>query len=102
MYLNHSIDNRFPENLNMTLTISHSIQNNIIYFNINFYVIEKINDEKIDYNVEFVGSYDINLNKLKVSQKGKGIFCNEFIFNGKILIKNLFQDFLLPVLSNTN
>ena len=103
MLLDNEGYSNFPQNLKMDVNITnYNIENNIISFDVNIFIIELTNDIKKEYNIEFVGYYNENTKELKVSQKCRNIFVKEFIFDGKILVKNIFQDYILPEIYKLN
>lgn len=93
MLLNNAIYPDFPPNLSMEIDITNYYKmNNFIHFIVNIYVNE-LNNEK--YNIEFIGYYNENTKELKVSQKCRQIFVTDFVFNGKILVPNIFEKYIL-------
>lgn len=95
MYLSQSDYPNFPKNLTMDIYIaSYNIYDNTIDFGVNILVNEKESQQK--YNANFIGYYYKDTKEIQVTEKCKNVFVKEFIFHGKILVKNLFQDYILP------
>jgi hypothetical protein len=93
MYLSQSDYPDFPKNLTMDIFISsYNITDNIVDFGVNIFV----SDSEQKYNANYIGYYYKDTKELKVSEKCRNVFVKEFVFNGKILVKNLFQDYILP------
>lgn len=97
MNFNSSIYPDFPQNISLNVFVtSHHKSNEILTFILNINVKEL--EKKENYNVEFIGKYNEITKEFQVSQKCRNIFIKEFIFNGKILVPNLFQKYILPEL----
>lgn len=90
----------FPENLILNMSV-HSEQNNfkILSFTIIMEIIEKNSKLPNSSCISFVGSYSLDTNELSVSEKCKNDFKNDFYFNKKILVPDLFRKYILPKLS---
>ncbi len=94
-------NNTFPQNLILEMSIyTNNINSNELSFTINMKVFDKSINQSQSYDISFVGSYFLDTNKVFVSEKGRHDFKEEFYFDGKILVPELFSKYILPKLSN--
>jgi hypothetical protein len=93
-------NNTFPQNLRLEMSIyTDNINSNELSFSINMKVFDQIVNPTQPYDISFVGSYFFDIKKLLVSEKCRHDFKDEFYFNGKVLIPELFTKYILPKLS---
>ncbi len=88
----------FPENLILNMTIHSEQYDNTLNFTIIMEIIEKNSKPRYSSSVSFVGSYSLDTNELLVSEKCKNHFQNDFYFNKKIIVPDLFRKYILPKL----
>ncbi len=94
-------NNTFPQNLNLTMSIyTNNINSNELSFTINMNVFDSTINPTLPYDISFVGSYFSDTKKVLVSEKCQQNFKDEFYFNGKVLVPELFTKYILPKLSN--
>jgi hypothetical protein len=94
--LNNTINN-FPENLQIDMSIyTDRINSNELGFTINMKVYDKNLNQNEGFDITYIGTYLLNTEKLFVSQKGYFDNKDQFYLNGKILVPNLFTEFILP------
>jgi hypothetical protein len=94
--ISNSDDSTFPKNLIFGMSIYTNNNSNNLSFTININVIEKKLNLTESYNISFVGSYCFDTKKLLVSEKCRNNFKDEFYFNNRILVPELFTKYILP------
>lgn len=99
--ISNSDNNTFPQNLILEMSIyTNNINSNELSFTINMKVFDKSINQSQSYDISFVGSYFSETNKVLVSEKCRHDFKDEFYFDGKILVPELFTKYILPKLSD--
>ena len=84
----------FPTDLNLSYSIHYNIYNNNEF---NFTIIMNIKRKDQDeYIRSYVGYYLFDTKKLYVKEKNTQYFINEFYDGNKILVPNLFQQYIFP------
>lgn len=95
--INHELNNTFPKNLRLSMTILYNIYNlNEFNFTINMNIIKP----DVEYTKSYVGYYMLDTCKLFVKEKNAGSFTNQFLDNGTILVPDLFPTYILPYIEH--
>jgi hypothetical protein len=91
--ISHCDDNTFPENLRLDIHMDYNIYNT---YEINFTINMKIFRNGDMYDKTYIGAYFTNTKELRVAEKNRMIFKNQFYEGSTILVDDLFQKYILP------
>lgn len=98
--ISNSDYNTFPENLKLDMSIYiNTINSNELSFTINMKMFDQTLSSPGPYDISYVGSYFLDTKKLLVSEKNYCIFKDQFYLNGKVLVPDLFTNYILPNIS---
>jgi len=90
-------NNNFPDNLQIDMSIyTNNVDSNELGFTINMKVLQK---NQSSFDLIYIGTFFKHTKKLLVAQKGSLDYKDQFFLHGKILVPNLFTEFILPQLN---
>jgi hypothetical protein len=90
----------FPDNIVLDMCIMPNTIDDTIHFKIIMTVIEYINNIKSSNDLTFNGNYNKLTKSLYVNEKCGSIKTDDFYMNKNIIVKNLFQDYILSNIDN--